>query len=120
MFREYSVQLFLLAVFFMIVYAVVEVIKNGFQALPDSWGKWCSEGIGSKGIRWISFIVAYVLSWLFDFQFATLVFNTINKDTGKLPIHANYFIVACLLFCGSRWIFEQINSNYKSLMGDEK
>ena len=118
MFNQYSTQLFLLAVFFMIVYSVVEVIKKFFQALPDRWGKWCVGGPGSKALRWISFIIAYALAWSFNFQFASMIFETINGERASLPEHINYFIVACLLFVGARWIYEQITAHYKLLTGN--
>ena len=120
MFTQYSAQLFLLAVFFMIVYAVVEVVKQFFKALPDRWGKLCEVGPGAKALRWISFLIAYGLAWTFNFQFASMIFETINGSGASLPEHINYFIVACLLFVGARWIYEQINSHYKLLTGNEK
>ena len=119
MFVQYSTQLFLLAVFFVMVYAIVEVVKKFFQSLPDRWGKCCVSGLSSNASRWISFIVAYVLAWTFDFRFASMIFQTINGNGSRLPGHINYFICACLLFVGARWMYEQITTHYKILTGTE-
>jgi hypothetical protein len=117
MFSQYSTQFFLLAVFFVMVYAVVEVIKKFFQSLPDKWGKCCVDGLSPNASRWISFIVAYILAWTFDFRFTSMIFQTINGKGSSLPGHINYFICACLLFVGARWIYEQITAQYKNLTG---
>lgn len=118
MLERYAVQFFLLAIFFMMAYSVVEVIKKFVLSLPDSFGRWCHEGLPAELKRWVSFIVAYCMAWLFDFRFASMIFDTVNE--GALPNHANYFIVACLLFCGSRWIHEQIETHYNVLRGKER
>lgn len=115
MFGQYSQQLFLLAIFFTFVYAVVEVIKNFFIALPDRWGRVCQVGLGKKVNKWLSFVIAYGMAWMFDFKFADMIFSTINGDRASLSQHVNYLLVACLLFVGAKWIHKKIKSVYAGL-----
>ena len=118
MLERFITQIVLFSIFFVMVYAVIEVIKNFFIMMPDRWGKLFSEGLGDKSSRWLSFFVAYGTAWGFDFRFPQLIFNTIQTDEGgRLPIHINYFIVACLIFVGSKWIYLNIKYHYQHLTG---
>lgn len=113
MFSQYSQQLFLLGVFFILVYAIVEVIKNFFMALPDKWGSIFREGLGKKTNKWLSFMVGYGLAWLFDFRFAEIIFLSIDNSKSSLSQHTNYLLIACLLFVGAKWIHKKIKAVYQ-------
>jgi hypothetical protein len=119
MFSQYSQQIFLLAIFFSIVYSIVEVIKNAVIALPDKWGKVFKVGFGKKINKWISFGVSYLTAYLFDYRFAELIFKTINGRDAVLSKHFNYFIVSCLLFVGAKAIHKKIKSFYTGFTEDE-
>lgn len=110
MVEQYANQLFLLVIFFIMVYAVIEVLKQIIISFPDSWGSLFANGFSKKGKRWLSFIVAYAFAWAFDFRFASLIFA--QTTDSEMSAHANYFIVACLLFCGSKWIYKKLKKTF--------
>ena len=120
MFTQYAQQLFLLAIFFMFTFAVVEIIKHFVISFPNKWGKVFKEGFNKKINRWISFAVAYGLAYVFDFKFADMIFNATNGGRASLSQHVNYFLVACLLFVGAKWIHKKIKLVYSGLSEDEK
>jgi hypothetical protein len=107
---QYANQLFLLALFFIMVYAVIEVLKQIVISFPDNWGKLFVTGFSKKGKRWLSFIIAYAFAWAFDFRFASLIFE--QTTDSEMSAHANYFIVACLLFCGSKWVHKKLKNTF--------
>lgn len=119
MFEIYAKEMFLLAVLFVIVSSIVEVIKQLFISFPDSWGKVFKDGFSKEVNRWLSFAIAYLVAYTFDFRFASMIFKSINGSKASLSQHLNYFIVACLLFVGAKWIYHTFNNFKKDLTGKQ-
>ena len=122
MISQYAQQLFLLAILATMTSAIVEVIKQFLISLPDSifgikLGPAFSTGLNKKAVRWLSFIISYLIAWVFNFKFASIIFKSINNTKADLAQHLDYFIVACLIFMGAKWIYKNIMKFQNEITG---
>lgn len=117
MINQYAQQLFLLAILSVMTSSIVEVIKHFVISLPDSWGNIFKFGFNKKIIRWISFAVSYLIAYTFNFRFASSIFKSINNTRADFSQHLDYFIVACLIFMGAKWVYKHLMNFHNDITG---
>lgn len=110
--KMYLNEIVLYVFFSLFVFATIEVIKGLVKSINYDWK--LKENI----LRWLNFSVAFLYAWTFDFQLANMIFKQAGNSIA-LNKWANYFVVACLIYVGSKRIWQWV-STQKAYFNSEK
>lgn len=110
--KMYMNEIVLYVFFSLFVFATLETIKGLIKSINYNWK------LKASVLRWLNFGVAFLYAWAFNFQLGNMIFKQAGNDL-SLNKWINYLVVACLIYVGSKRIWQWI-STQKAYFNNEK